>query len=182
MRASENLHQWETRTRDHTPVSAGWGEGLSWPLTLPQTTQTQFLMESGWCYVGNVGWIIIPREHDLIRKKPSPYLSLKQTLLALPFWVIRWSKSRIIISGTHAMNPLTAKETMNFTSFIAADDDGSCISGIRIVLMILIVIWTGSAQTLWHLDEHHEIRLMLERDDQHLSLALITTLIDDYKH
>ena len=28
------------------------GQGLSW-LTLPQTTQTQFLMESGWCYVGN---------------------------------------------------------------------------------------------------------------------------------
>ena len=45
------------------------------------------------------------------------------------------------------MNPLTAKETMNFTSFIADDDDdGSCISGMRIVLMILIVIWSGSAQ------------------------------------
>ena len=44
------------------------------------------------------------------------------------------------------MNPLTAKETMNFTSFIADDDDGSCISGMRMVLMILIVIWTGSAQ------------------------------------
>ena len=55
-------------------------------------------------------------------------------------------------------------ETMNFTSFIADDDDGSGISGMRIVsvLMILIVIWTGSAQSAWHLDsDHSKIRLML---------------------
>ena len=48
-----------------------WGPVLA--ITLPQTTQTQFLMESGWCYVGNVGLIIIPQEHDLIRKKPHIY-------------------------------------------------------------------------------------------------------------
>ena len=30
-RASENLDQWEARTRDHAPVSAGRGEGLFCP-------------------------------------------------------------------------------------------------------------------------------------------------------
>ena len=30
-RASENLDQWEARTRDHAPVSAGRGEGLVCP-------------------------------------------------------------------------------------------------------------------------------------------------------
>ena len=50
-RASETINQWEARKLWPCP-SAGWGPGVSW-LTLPQTTQTQFLMESGWCYVGN---------------------------------------------------------------------------------------------------------------------------------
>lgn len=142
-----------------------WGPGLSW-LTLPQTTQTQFLMESD-----DVMWGMRGDYTNIIRLTLSKIWFLNSPILILEtdptrptlLGVIRWSKSGIIISGTHAMNPLTAKETMNFTSFIADDDDGSCISGMRIVLMILIVIWTGSAQAPWHLDEYHsEIRLMLE--------------------
>ena len=145
-------------------VRVRWGPGMSW-LTLPQTTQTQFLMESDdvmWGMRGDYTDIISLTLKIWFQNSPPVFILETDPTRPTLLGVIRWSKSGIIISGAHAMNPLTAKETRNFTSFIADDHDGSCISGMRIVLMILIVIWTGSAQSPWHLDEYHsEIWLML---------------------